>query len=133
MIDSDALRAEIRASTQSIAQIADLAGIPRSTLYSFVAGETKHLRADTHTRVENALSAFPNKVLREDPAPFEPELKAEAESLGLDPEAIAKKAIETAIKRKRIEAWVEDNKEAFATHRKDLEENGLWSDGRRAF
>jgi|GEM_PF-4306224 len=133
MIDSDALRAEIGASTQSIAQIADRAGIPRSTLYSFVAGETKHLRADTQSRVENALSTFPNKVLREDPAPFDRELKAEADSLGLDPEAIARKAVEAAIKRKRMEAWIEENREAMEANAKDIRENGLWSDGLRTF
>lgn len=75
------------------------------------------------------------KVVREDSPRFMPELSLndEARKLGLDPDVIAARAIEAAVKCKRMEAWIDDNKEAFSAHRRDVEENGLWSDGLRQF
>lgn len=71
--------------------------------------------------------------VREDTAPFDHELRSEAKALGLNPDAIAKKAIEEEIQRKRFDAWMEDNRDAMDANAKDLRENGLWSDGLRQF
>lgn len=47
--------------------------------------------------------------------------------------SIAKKAIADAIRRKRFDAWIEENREAIEANAKDIRENGLWSDGLRSF
>jgi transcriptional regulator with XRE-family HTH domain len=60
-------------------------------------------------------------------------LEAEAESYGLDPDAIARKAIEDAVKAERIRRWNEENREAIESWNELVEREGLWSDGIRAF
>ena len=75
----------------------------------------------------------PPQLVREDSATFEHELRDEAKALGLDPDTIAVKALEEAIKRKRIHAWIEENRDAMEANAKDIRENGLWSDGLRMF
>lgn len=133
MKSTDHIRTAIRESKYSIARISDEAGVPRQTIYSFVSGQTKRLRSDTQSAIERALSKLGEYVVREDSTPFEHELRSEALSLGLDPDAIAVKAVESAIRRKRIDAWIEDNREAMEANAKGIRENGLWSDGLRQF
>lgn len=133
MMTADRLRQAIKDSRRSISEISDAAGVPRQTVYSFVSGQTKRLRSDTQIKVEKALISFGHKSLREDPAPFDHALRSEAISLGLDPDAIAKRAVENAVKRKRMEAWIEDNREAMQANAQDIRKNGLWSDGFRQF
>lgn len=58
---------------------------------------------------------------------------AEARALGLDADAIARMAVETAVRRAKASAWVEENRAALAAHARDVEEHGLWSDGLRLF
>ena len=57
----------------------------------------------------------------------------DAAKFGLDAEAIARRAVEEKVKAARLKAWVSENKSAFDAHAKDVEENGLWSDGLRQF
>lgn len=133
MTKSDDLRRDIRNSVHSIAFIAAQAAIPRTTLYSFVSGQTDQLRGDAQIAVRRVLERLGEKGVTEDSTPFDHELRVEAESYGLDPDSIAKKAVEDAVKRKRIDAWIEENREAMEANAKDLRENGLWSDGLRQF
>ncbi|MEM6535809.1 MAG: type II toxin-antitoxin system CcdA family antitoxin [Pseudomonadota bacterium] len=118
-------------------QIAERAGIAKTTLYSFVSGDTRNLRAETHAAVERALKndKAATRGLSEEAVLFDgpPSLAVEARKLGLDPEAIAQKAVADAVKRKRVDAWIEDNREAMEANAKDIRVNGLWSDGLRLF
>lgn len=108
--------------------------------------ETGHRRPSTDLakRIEQATNggvtaielrglAHPDYNVSEDPTSFDYDLRSKAEALGLDPDAIAKKAVEEAVKRKRIETWIDDNREAMEANAKDIRENGLWSDELRAF
>ena len=61
------------------------------------------------------------------------ELRKEAAAYSLNVEAIARKAVEDAVKQARIRDWVDENRRAFAAHSLDIEEKGLWSDGLRLF
>ncbi|MEO0548371.1 MAG: helix-turn-helix domain-containing protein [Pseudomonadota bacterium] len=92
--------------------------------------------SDGEVTAAELLGLSVNKGVQEDPAPFTQapaKLSEEARALGLDPEAIAEKAVQDAVKRKRIDAWIEENREAMDTNAKDIRENGLWSDGLRLF
>lgn len=57
----------------------------------------------------------------------------EAAAYGLDTDAIARKAIEDAVKAERIRRWNEENREAIESWNELVEREGLWSDGIRAF
>lgn len=128
----------------SVSQVADLVGVGVSTITAYENG-SRRPRPETAHQIEIVsggavsasqllgLSGKDSKSLREDSAPFDDDIHRQALDLGLDPDAIASKAVADAVKRKRFEAWIEENKDAFAAHRKDLEENGLWSDGFRMF
>lgn len=37
------------------------------------------------------------------------------------------------MKRNRIDAWIEENREAMDAHAEDIRKNGMWSDGLRPF
>ncbi len=128
---------KIEAETSlSPSEIARAAGISESTVTRRVRADSagvprKSTIAKINRRFGHGTARRPG--VNEDTAPFDHALKSEAEAMGLDPDAIARKAVEAAIKQKRFEAWLDENKQAFAAHRKDIEDNGLWSDGRRAF
>lgn len=131
MYAPDDLRKAIAESDLSVSDIAKIARIPRTTLYSFVSGETKSLRAVAQRAVQDAVGLRRPQTVQEQRAPFEHTLRSEAKALGLDPDAIAVKAVEDAIKRTRIDAWIEQNQAAMDANAKDVRENGLWSDGLR--
>lgn len=133
MMPPNDLRRAIRESRLSISAIASMAGLPRTTLYSFVSGDTKSLRASAQLAIQEALGLRYTPAVREDRAPFDPNLQAEAKALGLDPEAIAAKAVEAAIKQKRFDAWIDENREIFEAKARDVDENGLWCDKYRLF
>ncbi|MEZ5953031.1 MAG: type II toxin-antitoxin system CcdA family antitoxin [Hyphomonas sp.] len=63
----------------------------------------------------------------------EPELLVEAAIYGIDAEAVARQAIENAVKAERIRRWNEENREAIESWNDLVEREGLWSDGIRAF
>lgn len=75
------------------------------------------------------------KGVRELPTAFQPEMDPieEARALGLDPEAIAAKAVEEAVKRKRIEQWNEENREAIESWNEHYRQHGLWNEKYRLF
>ena len=54
-------------------------------------------------------------------APF----ATEARALGLDPEAIAQKAVRDAIKAEKERRWLEENREAIAAHNEWVEKHGV--------
>lgn len=104
----------------------------------------KRIEAATNGEVTAAeLLGLSPSNLRETPREFESattlnldvsdeDLK-DAKELGLDPKLIAERAIAEKIKEARLKAWVSENQSAFDAHAKDIEENGLWSDGLRQF
>ena len=57
----------------------------------------------------------------------------DAAQFGLNAAEIARRAVEEKVKEARLRAWVEENRSAFDIHAKEVEENGLWSDGLRQF
>jgi len=127
----------------SVKQLAALCGVSESAIRHYETG-TRKPRTIIAQRIEQTTNGAVSAAgllgvsesapaFREDPARFDHELKAEAKALGLDPDAIAQKAIEDAVKRKRIESWIEENRTAMEANARDIRENGLWSDGLRAF
>lgn len=138
MLSPSELRKTIEVSGRSVASVAREAGIPKETLYSFMRKPSSRLRYDAHLAVMSVMKeteSFSIKGLQERTTPFDADLPlaGEARELGLDPEAIATQAIEASVKRKRLDAWLEENASAFAANAKDIENNGLWSDRRRLF
>ena len=139
MRSPDELRQAIKASECPVSQIAERAGIASTTLYSFVSGATGSLRASTHAAVEAVLTDEVVGVAEERTRfkgpgqDIHPALLEEGERLGIDVEETARKAVEDAVKRARIDAWIEENREAFAANARDVEENGLWCDRYRMF
>ncbi|GAB5458455.1 MAG: hypothetical protein Hens3KO_14850 [Henriciella sp.] len=133
MMTSEKLRSEIKGSGLTVTKIATLAQVAAPTLYSFMSGATKNLRSSTHASIERVITNLNSKSVREDPTTFHhaPNLAAEARTLGLDPDAIAAKAIEDAIKRKRMQTWNEENRDAIEGWNEHYRKNGLWNDGRR--
>ena len=95
----------------------------------------RRIEAATNGEVTAAELLGLSSGVREEGAPFftERDLAAEARALGIDPDAIARQAVEDAVKRARIDAWIDENREAFATNARDVEENGLWCDRYRQF
>lgn len=135
MLTPSELRNAIKSDHRKISEIADLSGVARPTIYSFISGDSKSLRAEAHALVEQIVIPRPTKAMREKAAVFEDDtdyVKA-ARQLGLDPEAIAAKAVEDAVKRKRIEKWNAENREAIESWNDLVKKEGLWSDGLRAF
>ena len=53
---TEALRAKIKAA--GVSEVARLAGVKPTTLYSFCSGQTAHLRSDTKEKVEAALRSL---------------------------------------------------------------------------
>lgn len=100
----------------------------RSTLARLLGGSS-------HDYQDNGRPNAPRKSLREDVAAFTPALNIakEARDLGLDPEAIAAKAVEDAVKRKRIEAWNEENRDAIESWNAHYRKHGLWNEKYRQF
>ena len=133
------LRQAVRASNQPISRIAAAAGIANSTLYSFISGASGSLRASAHAAVEQAVLGTLNGVSEErsnfdhHDLDLHPSVLEEANKLGVNVAGVARKAVEDAVKRARIDAWIEENKEAFAANARDVEENGLWCDRYRLF
>lgn len=61
------------------------------------------------------------KGFAETQAPF----ATEARALGLDPEAIAQKAVRDAIKAEKERRWLEENREAIEAQNAWVEKHGL--------
>ena len=104
-------------------------------LISISPDAAKRIEAVTNGEVTAAELLGLSSGVREERVPFftERDLATEAKEFGLDPEAIARKAVEDAVKRARMDAWIAENREAFAANARDVEENGLWCDRHRMF
>ena len=72
-------------------------------------------------RIMATTSAPSSTGFAETQAPF----ATEARALGLDPEAIARKAIRDAIKAEKERRWLEENREAIAAHNEWVEKHGV--------
>ncbi len=132
-------------------RLAELIGTTDATVCKYENGNlqmssevAKRIEAATNGEVTAAeLLGLTTSGVRETPREFEHastlhvELDEkdlnDAAKFGLNAEAIARKAVEEKVKAARLKAWVSDNKSAFDAHAKDVEENGLWSDGLRQF
>ena len=86
------------------------------------------------------MSAAPVKGMQEDRGGFRfdtsgisSQLHEEAIFYGLDPDVIARKAIEEAVKAERIRRWNEENREAIESWNRHYEKHGLWNDKYRLF
>lgn len=92
-----------RIPADRVAAVEAATGVPRSRLRpDLFAGEAHAGFAETQ-------------------APF----ATEARALGLDPEAIARKAIRDAIKSEKERRWLEENREAIAAHNEWVEKHGV--------
>lgn len=77
--------------------------------------------------------------VHETPADFDRSVSIEIDSKiakdaaaqGIDVASVARRAIEEDLNAARLRSWVTENRTAFDAHAKDIEENGLWSDGFR--
>ena len=126
----------------SVDQFSELSGIPTSTIYCYENGSRRprpSVAERIQTLTDGAVSIAEllgiSGGVKEESASFraETDLAVQARGLGLDPEAIARKAVEDAVKRARMDAWIAENREAFAANARDVEENGLWCDRYRQF
>jgi antitoxin CcdA len=92
---------------------------------SAVTGMTPHqLRPDLFQPAQVGVAGFPEAKAHV-PEATPRSLHAEATALGLDPNAIAEKALREAIREEKARRWLEENREAIAAHNRWVEENGL--------
>ena len=99
MMSPTELRNAISLCDKSIAAVARLAGVPATTLYSFMSGDTQTLRADTHAKVQDVVGLKDASVVQERQTPLDrrdavveipvsAELRHLADRYGLDVEAL---------------------------------------------
>ena len=126
----------------SVKRFAEQCDVSQASIRHYETG-VRRPRVEIAQRIEAAtkgavsakeLLGLPDSLsVREESKAFDHGLASEAKALGLDPEAIAKKAVEDAVKRKRIDAWIADNRDAMETNAENVRQHGLWSDGVRLF
>lgn len=68
---------------------------------------------------------FPTPPQAPTPSCSEPAFATEARALGLDPDAIAAKAIRDAIKAEKERRWLEENREAIEAQNAWVEKHGV--------
>ena len=143
---SEELRKILKSKRGLQTAVSEASGIAYTTINSFVSGQSKQLRQDTMMKIIGALTEtlkLTRPSLQETPREFEhaatlnveiskQDLQDAAE-FGLNAAEIARRAVEEKVKEARLRAWVEENRSAFDIHAKEVEENGLWSDGLRQF
>ncbi len=61
------------------------------------------------------------------------DLLSEAKTLGINLSATFEAALEGAVKAAQIAKWRDENREAFLAYDAYVEENGVFSDGKRSF
>ena len=145
MSRSTILRREIRKSEIALADIARRAGVPLTTLHTFVHKEGSEMRASNFEKVAGAFAALggatvktarASRAVREEPAPFEPggqiavtiDIRTEElETLrhfGIDIEAVARHGATQALKEAQARAWREANREAIEASIAWIEKHG---------
>ena len=137
MMTPDELRSAIQRSKMPIGRIADEAGIAKTTLYSFVSGDSESLRAPTHASVEAVMvcrgqaghvseepTAF--NIASSVPVPVPPALLEQARAQGLEVEALVAKGGIDALREASKQAWYEENREAIEAKRRHIEKYGTF-------
>lgn len=61
------------------------------------------------------------------------DLLQQARALDINLSQTLEQALDIAVKKKRAEQWLQENREAIAQYNADVEENGVFSDGLRSF
>lgn len=60
-------------------------------------------------------------------------LLREAKSMGINLSATLESALREKIRQRQREQWIAENADAIAAYNEDVEQNGVFSDGRRLF
>ena len=61
------------------------------------------------------------------------DLVQQAKTLGLKLSEVFESAVDQAVRGRRRETWLEENREAIASYNKKVARHGVFSDGRRKF
>ncbi len=61
------------------------------------------------------------------------ELLDEAKALEINLSATLERALEEAVRARKRERWLEENREAIAAYNEHVRKHGIWSDGLRGF
>ena len=139
MMTPDELRGAIQRSKMPIGRIADAAGIAKTTLYSFVSGDSESLRAPAHAAVEavmggrgkvkvgqisEELTAFnmPSSV----PVPVPAGLLATAREHDLDVETLLAKGGLPALQAEARREFRERNRDVIEANRAHIEKYGTF-------
>lgn len=62
-----------------------------------------------------------------------PDLVAEAKSLGINLSDVFERALEASVREARQRRWVEENREGFAAYDRFVENNSVFSHGKKLF
>jgi len=124
------LDAFLAAQAMTQAAFAARIGVSGPTVHRWIAGKArpdwKALGAiERETKGAVTYRDFRDAAAPRGMADAQAPLAAEARSLGLDPEAIAAKAVEEAVRAEKARRWLEDNKEAIAAWNDWTEQNEL--------
>ena len=111
-----------------VSALAQRLGLDHSTVSGWKAVPAKHVPAVAaatglalHDIRPDLYRHGQRSGLAESQQPF----AAEARALGLDPEAIAAKAVADAVRSEKARRWQEENREAIEAHNRWVEEHGL--------
>lgn len=111
-----------------VSALAQCLGLDHSTVSGWKAVPAKHVPAVAaatglalHDIRPDLYRPSQRSGLAESQQPF----AAEARALGLDPEAIAAKAVADAVRAEKARRWQEENREAIEAHNRWVEEHGL--------
>jgi post-segregation antitoxin (ccd killing protein) len=137
MMTPDELRGAIQRSKMPIGRIADAAGIAKTTLYSFVSGDSESLRAPAHAAVEAVMGArgkvgqiseeptalnMPSSV----PVPVPGGLLATAREYDLDVETLLAKGGLPALQAEARREFRERNRDVVEANRAHIEKYGTF-------
>jgi len=123
----------LRQSGTTLEQFGRKVGVSHSTVQRWSTGKASPRDRGTMQAVVRAsggavtaMDFFPASMtstsgLAESQAPF----AAEARTLGLDPDAIASKAVADAIRQEKERRWQEENREAYESQNAWIEKHGL--------
>lgn len=61
------------------------------------------------------------------------DLVADAKAHGINLSSVFEEALDQAVRKARLAKWQEENAQAFAAYDRRIEENGVFSSGKRRF
>ncbi|WP_206030313.1 type II toxin-antitoxin system CcdA family antitoxin [Roseomonas sp. AR75] len=127
------LRDYLRRTGTTLTAFGDRVGVSHTTVMRWAAGQAAPRDKATMEAVARATDGAvtaadfftpagpaPSQGLAESQAPF-----AEARALGLDPDAVAVRAIQDAIRAEKARRWQEENREALEAQNAWIEKHGL--------